>query len=123
MNYETEIKVSEKFEGDKHVVYLMGHAHFDVARNPEKPFIIYTEEVQALSKSESVTRLQIALAESVNELDEVVVEGMSLAKEISLDPLKINTIDARAFEIQSVGAALIHPHPLSFVSQVCSILN
>ncbi|MEM9389142.1 MAG: FecR domain-containing protein [Bacteroidota bacterium] len=43
MNYETEIRVPEKFEGDRREVYLIGHAHFDVVRNPEKPFIIYTE--------------------------------------------------------------------------------
>ena len=43
MNYETEIRVPGKFEEDKRVVYLTGHAHFDVARNPEKPFIIYTK--------------------------------------------------------------------------------
>ncbi|MEM9389048.1 MAG: FecR domain-containing protein [Bacteroidota bacterium] len=46
MNYETEIKVPEKFEGDKRIVYLTGHAHFDVTRNPEKPFIIYTEDTK-----------------------------------------------------------------------------
>ncbi|MEM6526046.1 MAG: FecR domain-containing protein [Bacteroidota bacterium] len=46
MNYETEIRVPERFEGDERVVYLTGHAHFDIARNPEKPFIIYTEDTK-----------------------------------------------------------------------------
>lgn len=44
MNYETEIKAPEKFEGNQRVVYLTGHAHFDVARDTERPFIIYTED-------------------------------------------------------------------------------
>ncbi|MEM6736588.1 MAG: FecR domain-containing protein [Bacteroidota bacterium] len=44
MNYETEIRVPEQFGGDKRVVYLTGHAHFDVARDTERPFIIYTED-------------------------------------------------------------------------------
>ncbi|MEM6526098.1 MAG: FecR domain-containing protein [Bacteroidota bacterium] len=44
MNYETEIRVPEKFEGNERVVYLSGHAHFDVARDTEHPFIIYTED-------------------------------------------------------------------------------
>ncbi|MEM9897266.1 MAG: FecR domain-containing protein [Bacteroidota bacterium] len=43
MNYESEIKAPEKFEGDERVVYLTGQAHFDVARDTERPFIIYTE--------------------------------------------------------------------------------
>ncbi|MEM9389362.1 MAG: FecR domain-containing protein [Bacteroidota bacterium] len=44
MNYETEIQAPEQFEGDERVVYLRGHAHFDVARDTERPFIIYTED-------------------------------------------------------------------------------
>lgn len=44
MNYETQIKAPEKFEGDERVVYLTGHAHFNVARDTERPFIIYTED-------------------------------------------------------------------------------
>lgn len=44
MNYETEIKAPEKFEGAERVVYLTGQAHFDVARDTERPFIIYTED-------------------------------------------------------------------------------
>ena len=46
MNYETEIRIPEKFERNNRVVYLKGHAHFDVARNPEKPFIVYTEDTK-----------------------------------------------------------------------------
>ena len=44
MNYESEVKVPEKFEGKERVVYLKGQAHFDVARNEKMPFIIYTED-------------------------------------------------------------------------------
>ncbi|MEM6361435.1 MAG: FecR domain-containing protein [Bacteroidota bacterium] len=44
MNYETEIKVPEQFEGNERVVYLTGHAHFDVAKDTERPFIIYTQD-------------------------------------------------------------------------------
>ncbi|MEM9681497.1 MAG: FecR domain-containing protein, partial [Bacteroidota bacterium] len=46
MNYETEVRVPEKFEGEERVVYLKGHAHFEVTRNPEKPFIVYTEDTK-----------------------------------------------------------------------------
>ena len=44
MNYETQIKAPEKFKGDQRIVYLTGHAHFDVARDTERPFIIYTKD-------------------------------------------------------------------------------
>ena len=44
MNYETQIKVPKKFEGDQRIVHLTGHAHFDVARDTERPFIIYTAD-------------------------------------------------------------------------------
>ncbi|MEM7107938.1 MAG: TonB-dependent receptor [Bacteroidota bacterium] len=45
------------------------------------------------------------LKPATNMLHEVVVEGNSLVRELALDPIKINTIDAKAFQIQSVGAA------------------
>lgn len=44
MNYETEIQVPEIFNGDQRVVYMIGHAHFDVARDKKRPFIIYTKD-------------------------------------------------------------------------------
>ncbi|MEM6735503.1 MAG: FecR domain-containing protein [Bacteroidota bacterium] len=43
LNYETQIKIPEQFEENQRVVYLAGHAHFSVAHNPEKPFIVYTD--------------------------------------------------------------------------------
>ncbi len=46
MNYETEIKAPERFAGDQRVVYLEGHAHFDIVRNPDRPFIIYTADTK-----------------------------------------------------------------------------
>lgn len=46
MNYETELKAPERFEGDQRVVYLEGHAHFDIVRNPDRPFIIYTADTK-----------------------------------------------------------------------------
>ena len=42
LNFESEIKIPERFSDTLRVVYLTGHAHFDVARDTERPFIIYT---------------------------------------------------------------------------------
>ncbi|MEM0939822.1 MAG: FecR domain-containing protein [Bacteroidota bacterium] len=44
MNYETEIRIPEQFEGNERIVYLTGHAHFEVTRDTQRPFIIYTED-------------------------------------------------------------------------------
>lgn len=46
MNYETQIKFSKPFEGDERLVHLIGQAHFDVARDETRPFIIYTEDTK-----------------------------------------------------------------------------
>ncbi|MEM9673493.1 MAG: FecR domain-containing protein [Bacteroidota bacterium] len=46
MNYETEIRAPKRFIDDERIVYLIGHAHFDVAHNPDRPFIIYTEDTK-----------------------------------------------------------------------------
>ncbi|MEM9142617.1 MAG: TonB-dependent receptor [Bacteroidota bacterium] len=50
---------------------------------------------------------QRQLRESNNRLEEVVVEGESISRKIAQDPIKVNTIDAKAFALQSVGAAEI----------------
>ncbi|MEM7106744.1 MAG: FecR domain-containing protein [Bacteroidota bacterium] len=73
MNYETEIRVPEKFGGDERVVYLRGHAYFDVARNEEKPFIIYTEDTktQVLGTSFEIN--------TKNEATEIIVTSGKVA--------------------------------------------
>ena len=44
LNHDTKIKVPEEFEANARIIHLDGHAHFDVIRNPEKPFVIYTQD-------------------------------------------------------------------------------
>ncbi|MBD8387692.1 FecR family protein [Dysgonomonas sp. BGC7] len=46
LNTETSLKYPKSFEGDKRQIYLQGDAYFDIARNPEQPFIIETESVR-----------------------------------------------------------------------------
>ncbi|MEM6526041.1 MAG: FecR domain-containing protein [Bacteroidota bacterium] len=46
LNYESEVRVPTRFTNDERVVYLKGHAYFDVARDEDKPFIIYTEDTK-----------------------------------------------------------------------------
>jgi len=42
MNENSEFKYSEHFEGNSRKVYLVGEAYFEVARNENKPFVIYS---------------------------------------------------------------------------------
>lgn len=42
LNEKSEIVISEDFFGEKREIRLKGEAYFDVAHNPEKPFIINT---------------------------------------------------------------------------------
>ncbi|MEM8937980.1 MAG: FecR domain-containing protein [Bacteroidota bacterium] len=44
LNSGAQLKFPDSFNGPERVVYLEGHAHFDVARNPEQPFTIYTDK-------------------------------------------------------------------------------
>ncbi|MEM0941534.1 MAG: FecR domain-containing protein [Bacteroidota bacterium] len=72
LNYETEIKIPERFEGDQRIVYLEGHAHFDIVRDPEKPFIIYTED----SKTRVLgTSFAINTKKEADETEIIVTSG------------------------------------------------
>ncbi|MEM9000595.1 MAG: FecR domain-containing protein [Bacteroidota bacterium] len=42
INAESELQIPKVFEKDSRVVYLTGHAHFDIQRDENRPFIIYT---------------------------------------------------------------------------------
>ena len=44
LNYESQLKVAKTFNVDDRVVFLSGHAHFDVAPDADRPFIIYTDQ-------------------------------------------------------------------------------
>lgn len=61
----SKVSFSEKFSGDKREVFLIGEGFFEVVRNPEQPFYVYTNDlvtrvlgtsfvVKAYSKDEKV---------------------------------------------------------------------
>ncbi|MBV6647285.1 MAG: FecR domain-containing protein [Cyclobacteriaceae bacterium] len=45
LNAESEISFKENFTGERREIKLRGEAFFDVAKNPNKPFIVYSGEV------------------------------------------------------------------------------
>ncbi|MEQ9309540.1 MAG: FecR domain-containing protein [Balneolaceae bacterium] len=56
LNSESKISLPSVFKSDVREVYLEGEAYFDVAKNPNKPFIIYTKGtiVEVLGTSFSI---------------------------------------------------------------------
>jgi ferric-dicitrate binding protein FerR (iron transport regulator) len=46
LNYASKIKYPRVFRGNTRIVQLEGEGYFDVAHNPEKPFIVNAGEVQ-----------------------------------------------------------------------------
>ena len=82
-------------------------------RTIEVSFVGYeTAQIQVKVKSGGTASFSNQLKASTDVLNEVVVVGTSIAEEISLEPIKINTIDAKAFKIQSVdGAEMLKTAP------------
>ena len=48
LNSESTLSFPVKFQGRKRKVYLTGEAYFNVKRNPERPFVVETEELEVL---------------------------------------------------------------------------
>ena len=72
LNSESLLKFPESFSDTERVVYLEGHAHFDVARNPDKPFIIYTEH----SKTQVLgTSFDVNTSRKQGETEIIVTSG------------------------------------------------
>lgn len=46
LNSNSKLIYPDKFDGDKREVYLEGEGFFDVTKNPEKPFIVTTGDIQ-----------------------------------------------------------------------------
>lgn len=72
LNAESKIILPDVFESDKREVTLEGEAFFDVAHNPDRPFIIQTDEavVEVLG-----TSLDIRSYPTDNSVQVVVKEG------------------------------------------------
>lgn len=94
LNYESEVKVPEQFEGDERVVYLTGHAYFDIAHDPGKPFIIYTQD----SKTQVLgTSFDINTSKKEGETKVIVTSGkVAFSEKDQLENLVTLGINDRA---------------------------
>ncbi len=73
LNSESKIRIPSVFKPDIREVYLEGEAYFDVAKNPNKPFVIYTRGsvVEVLGTSFAIRSFP-----EDNEVRTVVEEGV-----------------------------------------------
>ena len=72
LNSESILKFPETFSDSHRTVYLDGHAHFDISKNPDKPFIIYTER----SKTQVLgTSFDINTRRKPGETEVIVTSG------------------------------------------------
>lgn len=94
LNHDTEIKIPEKFSDTSRIIQLNGHAHFDVARNPDKPFIIYTKD----SKTQVLgTSFDVNTNNSKGITEVIVTSGKVAFSEIAKKKNKVMlTVNDRA---------------------------
>lgn len=84
LNYGSRIKYPQFFTGDTREVELIGEGYFDVAHNPDKPFIVKTEElnIKALGTSFNVlTYPKDDIIETTLVNGKVILEHEGLDKE------------------------------------------
>lgn len=82
MNSASELKYPVKFIGDKRMVYIKGEAYFEVAGNPEKPFIVKTShnmEVKVLGTHFNISAYdeEATIATTLAEGKVTVSDGIS----------------------------------------------
>ncbi|MEM8893109.1 MAG: FecR domain-containing protein [Bacteroidota bacterium] len=108
LNYESELRLPEHFEDDKRIVYLDGHAHFDVAEDPERPFIIYTEyaatrvlgtsfDIKAVNEKETqviVTSGRVEFSEIAEQQNKVILERNDVATLLPNSAISVSETNA-----------------------------
>ena len=112
LNSGSTIKFPKLFEADKRVVELDGEAFFDVAENPDKPFIIKSGEVETTVLG---TSFNVNTYSESNQVAVTVATGKvkvaSREKEIFLMPNEQGVFDKQSKSISKKKidiAALLH---------------
>ncbi|MEM1339583.1 MAG: FecR domain-containing protein [Bacteroidota bacterium] len=94
LNSESLLKYPEHFSDTQRIVYLEGHAHFNVVRDPDKPFIIYTEH----SKTEVLgTSFDVNTSHRPGETEIIVTSGsVAFSEKDQTENLVTLTVNERA---------------------------
>lgn len=121
LNSQSEIKYPERFNGKTRDVKLTGEAHFDVVKNPDKPFNIHTERliahvtgtslnVQAYHNENISTTLvegKVSILGKDGKLISVLKPGQSAVLNMN-NQLAINNVDTKPFTMWKEGKLFIN---------------
>ena len=104
LNADTKIRYSKNFNARGRKVKLTGEAYFDVARNPEKPFLIYSGKagIKVLGTSFNVQALQSSgRVEVFVESGSVqLFEAENIGNTITIEPGYIGSMENETVEKQ-----------------------
>lgn len=79
LNYGSKIKYPQSFIGETREVNLIGEGYFEVARNPEKPFIVKTGEINIKALG---TTFNVDAYPETNKIATTLVEGKVVLEKI-----------------------------------------
>ncbi len=96
LNYGSKIKYPQNFIGETREVDLIGEGYFEVAHNPEKPFIVKTSEISIKALG---TTFNVYAYPETNKIATTLVEGKVVLEKI-----------LRNGELNSLGALVPGQH-------------
>jgi transmembrane sensor len=80
LNYGSKIKYPRIFTGDRRAVTLSGEGYFNVAHNPEKPFIVKTGNLNVIALG---TKFNVQSYPNDNAISTTLVEGRVVIEKVS----------------------------------------
>ncbi|MEM6377723.1 MAG: FecR domain-containing protein, partial [Bacteroidota bacterium] len=113
LNYESQLKIPEKFADSARTVFLNGHAYFDIARKPDRPFIIYTENTKTQVLG---TSFDINTSKKEGETEIIVTSGKVAFSEKGQEVNKVTlTVNDRAVlsADRSISTSEVHANRLT----------
>ena len=88
LNHGSKIMYPRNFSGDERTVTLVGEAYFDVAHNPEKPFIVKTEHLNVKALG---TQFNVEAYSDDDAIATTLIEGKVVIEKLSSEG-KVQTI-------------------------------
>ncbi len=87
LNYGSKIRYPQFFTGDTREIELTGEGYFDVAHNPDKPFVVKTEELDITAVG---TSFNVLAYPGDDEIETTLVNGKVILEQKKEDGTKNN---------------------------------
>lgn len=131
LNAESSLKYPSRFTGKNRMVYLTGEAYFKVTKNPDCPFIICTDQIQAQvlgtelnvqnysSKNTHVTLIngRVNVTDSKNEGNAVSLKPGEDAQWQETNSFIVKNVDTDAYVYRKDGYFYFNDLPLVDIMQ------